>query len=244
MKVAAIIEARMSSSRLPGKVLTSIGSKNSLEHICDRLNKVLEISEICIATTENQSDDIIENWARMRNLTTFRGSENDVLSRVLGAADMVAAEIIVEITGDCPFVDPLMVDQYIEILKSNDLDYVSNNIVSTYPDGFDVQVFLTKALRKSSTFALTREEREHVTIHIRQNPQIFKTLNMVAPKLYRYPEMSVTLDTKEDLEVLRLIAEEFKDLALPSHMQIIDFLLANPEISQINSGVARKGFGI
>jgi spore coat polysaccharide biosynthesis protein SpsF len=244
MKVAAIIEARVSSSRLPGKVLMPIGSKNSLEHICDRLSKVLEISEICIATTENQTDDIIENWARMRDLPIYRGSENDVLSRVLGAADMLSAEIIVEITGDCPFVDPLMVDQYLEILKSNDLDYVSNNIVSTYPDGFDVQVFLTEALRKSSGLASKREEREHVTMHIRQNPRIFKTLNIVAPKPYRYPEISVTLDTKEDLEVLRFIAKNFKDSDLPSHMQIIDFLIANPEISKINSGITRKGFGI
>jgi len=92
--------------------------------------------------------------------------------------------------------------------------------------------------------ALTREEREHVTLHIRQNPQIFKTLNIVAPKPYRYPEISVTLDTKEDLEVLRLIAHHFFDVDSPSHMQIIDFLLANPEISKINSGIERKGFGI
>jgi spore coat polysaccharide biosynthesis protein SpsF len=244
MKVAAIVEARMSSSRLAGKVLMPIGSKNSLGHIYSRLSKVLEISEICIATTENQSDDIIENWANSRGIPIYRGSENDVLSRVLGAADKLCAEIIVEITGDCPFVDPLMVDQYIAILKENDLDYISNNIVPTYPDGFDVQVFLTEALRKSSGLALTREEREHVTMHIRQNPQIFKSLNIVAPKPYRYPEISVTLDTKEDLEVLRLIAENFKDSDLPSHMQIIDFLLTNPEILQINSGIDRKGYGI
>ena len=92
--------------------------------------------------------------------------------------------------------------------------------------------------------AITREEREHVTMHIRQNPQIFKTQNIVAPKSYRYPEMSVTLDTKEDLEVLRLIANHFTDVDPPSHMEIIDFLLANPEISHINSGIQRKGFGI
>ena len=146
MKVAAIVEARMSSSRLAGKVLMPIGSKNSLEHIYDRLSKVHEISEICIATTEKQSDDIIENWANIRGLAIYRGSENDVLSRVLGAADMLSAEIIVEITGDCPFVDPLMVDQYIEILKDNDLDYVSNNITSTYPVRFDIQVFYQEAV--------------------------------------------------------------------------------------------------
>ena len=99
-------------------------------------------------------------------------------------------------------------------------------------------------MRKSSGLASTREEREHVTMHIRQNPQIFKTLNIVAPKSYRYPEISVTLDTKEDLEVLCLIAENFKDTDLPSHTQIIDYLLANPEICEINSGIERKGFGI
>ena len=243
-KVVCIIEARMASTRLPSKVLKDIGGRNSLEHIINRIQSVDTISEICLATTTKNEDQVIYELAIASGVKCFRGSENDVLSRVLGAADMLSAEIIVEVTGDCPFVDPLMVDQYIEILKDNDLDYVSNNIVSTYPDGFDIQVFLTEALRKSSGLASTREEREHVTMHIRQNPQIFKTLNIVAPKPYRYPEISVTLDTKEDLEVLRLIAENFKDIDLPSHTQIIDYLLANPEICEINSGIERKGFGI
>jgi spore coat polysaccharide biosynthesis protein SpsF len=234
----------MASTRLPGKVLEKIGVMNSLEHIVHRINKVDGIDGICIATTQNRNDDAIQDMALKLGVGYYRGSEEDVLSRVLESAQKFAAEVVVEITGDCPFVDPIMVDQYLEIFENNDLDYVSNNIVSTYPDGFDVQVFLTKALRKSSSMASTREEREHVTMHIRQNPRIFKTLNIVAPKPFRYPEFSVTLDTKEDLEVLRLIAENFKDLDLTSHMQIIDFLVANPEISQINSGVERKRFGI
>ena len=243
-KVVCIIEARMASTRLPGKVLKDIGGRNSLEHIINRIKSLGNISEICLATTTGTEDQVIIELAKSLGVKHYRGSEHDVLSRVLRAAEMLSAEIIVEITGDCPFVDPMMVDQYIEILKNNDLDYVSNNIVSTYPDGFDVQVFLTKALKKSSSMAITREEREHVTMHIRQNPQIFKTQNIVAPKSYRYPEMSVTLDTKEDLEVLRLIANHFTDIDSPSHMEIIDFLLANPEISHINSGIQRKGFGI
>jgi len=243
-KVVCIIEARMASTRLPGKVLKDIGGRNSLEHIINRIKSLGNISEICLATTTGTEDQVIIELAKSFGIKHYRGSEHDVLSRVLGAAEMLSAEIIVEITGDCPFVDPIMVDQYIEIMKTNNLDYVSNNIISTYPDGFDVQVFLTEALKKSSSMATTREEREHVTMHIRQNPQVFKTLNIIAPKSYRYPEMSVTLDTKEDLEVLRLIAHHFVDIDSPSHIQIIDFLLANPGISQINSGIARKGFGI
>jgi spore coat polysaccharide biosynthesis protein SpsF len=243
-KVVCIIEARMASTRLPGKVLKDIGGRNSLEHIVKRIKSLGNISEICLATTTRTEDQVIIELAKSLGVKHYRGSDHDVLSRVLGAAETSSAEIIVEITGDCPFVDPSMVDQYIEIIKTNNLDYVSNNITSTYPDGFDVQVFLTEALKKSSCMATTREEREHVTMHIRQNPQIFKTLNIVAPKPYRYPEISVTLDTKEDLEVLRLIAHHFFDVDSPSHMQIIDFLLANPEISKINSGIERRGFGI
>jgi len=244
MKTVAIIEARMKSTRLPGKVLRQIGEKSSIEHIVERLKEVKDISNICIATTKHKSDDVIEEFASSRNYHVYRGSEEDVLSRVIGAAEALSAEIIVEITGDCPFVDPILVDQYLEILLSNGLDYVSNNIVASYPDGFDVQVFSTEALKRSSKAAITQAEREHVTMHIRQNPQIFRTLNIIAPKPFRHPNLSVTLDTKEDLEVLRLISENFRENGMPDHMEIIKFLLANPEISSINSGVQRKGFGI
>lgn len=244
MKTVAIIEARMKSTRLPGKVLKQIGGKNSIEHIVERLKKVTAISDICIATTNHESDDVIEELANSRNYRVYRGSEEDVLSRVLSAAEALSAEIIVEITGDCPFVDPILVDQYLEILVSNELDYVSNNISPTYPDGFDVQVFLTEALKKSSKASITQAEREHVTMHIRQNPQIFRTLNIIAPKPFRHPSLSVTLDTNEDLEVLRLILENFRDEGIPDHMEITKFLLANPEIASLNSSIQRKGFGI
>ena len=140
-RVVCIIEARMASTSIPSKVLKVIGGRKSLEHIIDRIRSVDTISEICLAITTRNEDQVIYELAIASGVKCYRGSENDVLSRVLGAADMLSAEIIVEVTGDCPFVDPLMVNQYIEILKDRDLDYVSNNIVSTYPDGFDIQVF-------------------------------------------------------------------------------------------------------
>lgn len=244
MKTVAIIEARMSSSRLPGKVLMPIGTDSSLGHICSRLEKVPRISNICIATTTLQEDNVIEKWAVARNLLVYRGSSDDVMSRVLGAAEKLSSEIIVEITGDCPFVDPIMVDQFIEILIDNKVDYVSNNIVSTYPDGFDVQVFRTEILRHSSKIALSKEEREHVTMHIRRSPHMFRNINIIAPKPYRYPNLSVTLDTEEDLIVLRKIADSFVDITSTSYVEIVNFLLTNPEIARINSSIKRKGFEI
>jgi spore coat polysaccharide biosynthesis protein SpsF len=243
MKVGIIVEARMKSTRLPGKVLTPIGSKNSLEHIQQRL-KSLENMELCIATTKSKLDDEIEHWANSLGIFTYRGSEEDVLSRVLGAAHELNLDVIVEVTGDCPFVDPNLVDQFLEILVCNGADYVSNNIVSTFPDGFDVQVFHIDALKRSDLLAHKREEREHVTMHIRQNPQLFKTINIIAPRPYRHPELSVTLDTKEDLEVLRLIDEHFKNAQIANYMEITNFLLNNPRISRINSSVKRKGYGL
>lgn len=243
MNVVIVVEARMKSSRLPGKVLMPIGNKNSLKHIQNRLSQLNDI-KFCVATTKHESDDEIEKWANSNRASVYRGSENDVLSRVLEAANRLSADVIVEITGDCPFVDPILVDQFLEILVCNNVDYVSNNIVSTFPDGFDVQVFRVEALEESNVLARSPEEREHVTMHIRQNPQMFKTINVVAPKPYRRPDLSVTLDTIEDLEVLRLIDRHFAGVEIANYMEITDFLLRNPDVARINIGVKRKGYGI
>ena len=243
MKIVGIIEARMKSTRLPGKVLKSIGNYNSIEHIVRRLRKVNDISDICVATTVDESDDEIAGFAQIIGVKIFRGSENDVLLRVLEAADSLSAEIIVEITADCPFVDPQMVRDLLQVFLTGDFEYVSNNVIPSFPDGFDIQIFRTETLRRSSYFAKSLAEREHVTMHIRQNPGIFRICNVEAPHVVRHPNLSVTLDTKEDLDVLRKISDHFGPSYFPNHIEITKYLLSNPEISKINSAITRRGFG-
>ena len=232
----------MDSERLPGKVLKKIGDKNSLEHIVQRMQKVEEIDSICIATTFNDKDDEIEELSKKLAVGCYRGPEEDVLKRVLGSARIFRAKVIVEITGDCPFVDPHLVEQFLQIFLQSDLDYLSNNILPSYPDGFDIQIFTTEALEISSLHALSHAEREHVTMHIKHNPQMFKILNIVAPKKYRYPSLSVTLDTFEDLEVLRILKAKLSEIELTSYEKITSFLLDNPDICSINGQVVRKGY--
>lgn len=241
-KVVCIIEARMDSKRLPGKVLEKIGDKNSLEHIVQRMERVKEIDRICIATTTKDKDDKIEELSKKLAVDCYRGSERDVLKRVLESAIMLNAKTIVEITGDCPFVDAHLVEQFLQIFLQSDLDYLSNNIVPSYPDGFDIQIFTTEALKLSSLHAISFAEREHVTMHIKHNPKMFKILNIVAPKEYRYPNLSVTLDTFEDLEVLRILKAQLTEIELNSYEKITSFLLGNPNINSINAQVMRKGY--
>ena len=241
-KIVCIIEARMTSSRLPGKVMEKIGNRNSLEHIVHRIRNVEAIDNICIATSTNKGDDRIEELSRNMGVDCYRGSEEDVLERVLECAIFLGATVIVEITGDCPFVDAELTEQFLQIFLQNDLDYLSNNISPSYPDGFDIQIFSTEALKLSSAQALSRAEREHVTMHIKNNPDLFKIINIVAPKQYRFPDLSVTLDTSEDLEVLRILESQLGEKELNSYQDITSFLISNPSVSSINQQIVRKGY--
>jgi spore coat polysaccharide biosynthesis protein SpsF len=241
-KVVCIIEARMASVRLPGKVLEKIGEKNSLEHIVQRMRKVDLIDSICFATTLNEKDDKIEELSKKLGVDCYRGSEEDVLKRVLESAKIFGAKVIVEITGDCPFVDSHLVEQFLQVFLQNDLDYLSNNISPSYADGFDIQIFTTEALELSSRYAESKAQREHVTMHIKQNPQMFRVLNLIAPKEYRRPDLSVTLDTSEDLEVLRTLEEKLTENELNSFEKITLFLIHNPNIGSINKQIVRKGY--
>ena len=232
----------MSSSRLPGKVLMPIGKLNSLEHMIHRLRTVTKIQEICIATTTNTEDDVICQLASTNNVQFYRGSEENVLSRVLEAAQNFEAETIVEVTGDCPFVDTEIVEQFISIYEGNNLDYVSNNIECTYPDGMDVQVFSTEVLRKSSIVATSEKEQEHVTMEIRLSSGKYKKINIVAPLSIRHPEIAITLDTLEDLTLLNAIQNEFGENLLFRCEDIIGLLKSKPYLLELNKDVPRKGY--
>lgn len=243
MYIVAIIEARMNSSRLPGKVLMKAAGIPMLKHLVDRLKKVKLIDEIVIATTTNPKDIEIINFSKKKKIKFYRGSEEDVMSRVIEAAEKVNADLIVEITGDCPIVDTSLVSQMINIFLNNNVDYVNNVDIRSYPDGMDVQVFKLETLKRSSVLTYNQKDREHVTLHIRKNPQLFSRINVVAPDELFWPKLGLTLDEYEDFILLKKIIENFfaKKKENFSCRDVLDFLNENEELLKINKKVKRKG---
>ena len=241
-KIVATIEARMTSSRLPGKVLLPLADKPALERLLERIRTSAYVDEIVVATTTNRADDPIVSLASRLNVTYFRGSENDVLSRVLLAAQSVHGDIIVELTGDCPLINGELVDRGIEEFFSHDVDYASNTIHRSYPDGFDVQVFPVDILARVSKLTRDPIDRVHVSYYIYNHPDIF-TLHNWFPKEKElfWPELRVTLDEQADYELLDVIFKRL--LPINQHFgpyEVVDFLRENPHLLAINRNVKTK----
>ena len=242
--VVAIIEARTASSRLPGKVLLELGDGLVIDSVVKRLKKSSKIDLICVATTTNKEDQVLADMFSGSEVRVFRGSDWNVLDRVLKAAQDCNAEIIVEITADCPFVDPQLVDYMVELLLNNNFEYVANNFAPSFADGFDVQVYYYDALSRMAQMDLSELEREHVTMKIRQSQELFRTLNLIAPKHLKRPNYSITLDTHEDYEVIQQVYKSMESKYGSNYgvYQITEFLDCHPEIVAINSSVHRKGY--
>ena len=207
-KIVATVECRMTSSRLPGKILMKAGGKPMLRILAERLLRVPQLEEVVLATTINQADDPVEKLAKSTGVKCFRGSEEDVLKRVLNAAKSVEADLIVEITGDCPFIDPEIVAQVIDLYLLNDCDYASNIDPVSYPIGFDVQVFKTELLALADREGVSDKDREHVSWFIRRQPDRFRKLHLPAPPELHWPELGITLDEKADYDLLKRLYEE------------------------------------
>ena len=241
-KIVATIEARMNSSRLFGKVLLQAGGKPMLKHLIERLRNVPSLDYIIIATTTNRLDNELELFAKNNNVHCFRGSEEDVMSRVIGAAESLGADIIVEITGDCPIIDPQIVEQSIRVYLANTVDYLSNAHIRTFPDGMDTQVFSLDTLKKSATMTNNALDHEHVTLHIRNNPNIFSHFYLLAPPETHWPELGLTLDDLRDYDLLKKIIEHFESKKLLfTCLDVVQLLKNNLDWLNINRDVIRKG---
>lgn len=241
MKIVATIEARMTSSRLPGKVLLPALGRPMLAHLTARLKAVPSIDEIVLATTVNATDDVLVDFAEKDGIKVFRGSEADVMARVIGAAAAAKADVVVEITGDCPIIDPDLVEQTIRVFKRNEAVYAANSFISSYPDGMDTQVMTLDALKKS--YAMTDDplDREHVSRHIVNNPQLFPHVYLIAPPSLHWPGLGLTLDEPSDYELIRTLIESLgKNNPLFGCGDVIHFLRANPQVLKINDMVQRK----
>ena len=245
MKIIASIQARLGSSRLPGKVLKEINGKPMLYWHIERLKRARLIDDIIVATTTNSLDDKIVDFCKQYNIKFFRGSEDDVLKRISSMIEKFKIDIHVELFGDSPLTDPHIVDEFVGILlKSFDnLDFVSNSIKTTYPPGQEVLVYKGSCLLKANKLVEKDSKlREHVSIHIYKNPNIFKILNVEAPYYYNYPDIFLEVDTAQDFLLIEKIFNYFFDRNINhfSLSQILDFVVKNPELSKINENVERR----
>ena len=176
--ITAIIQARLGSSRLPGKTLMMLENEPLLGHLVNRVKASEYVDDMIIATTTRKLDDRLAAYAENRGLRVYRGSENDVLDRFYKAAALHQTETIVRVTPDCPMLDPKVLDSVILHYIQGDYDYVSNAITPTYPDGLDTEIFSFSALEKAWNEAKLPSERENVTAYIVKHPEIFKLYNV------------------------------------------------------------------
>jgi len=240
-RIVATIEARMTSSRLPGKVLLSLGGKPALERLVERIRRSCYVDDIVVATTINNSDMPIIALCEEIGCSYFRGSEENVLLRVLEAARSVDGDVVVEITADCPLVDHRHIDKVIELFYSGEYDYASNTVERSFPDGFDVQVFPVRVLEDVDRLTQNPIDRVHVSYYIYTHPERYKLAHYKAKGDMYWPEGRVTLDEQSDYELLNAIVEELypanKDF---SAEDVIRLLKSRPDLVAINAEVRQK----
>ncbi len=240
-KIVATIEARFASSRLPGKTLIVICGKPTLELIIERIKRSKFIDEIVVATTVNPDCDAIEELANRLGVGCFRGSEEDVLDRVLQAAKAYNADIIVELTGDETLIDPVIVDQLIDYHLKNDFDYVSNVLNRRYPRGLDTQVFAVSVLDEVSRLTNEPADRENVSLYIYEHPERYKLGSIEAPEKFNHPDWRWTLDTKEDLEFLKAVYEALYSVKKDfDSYDVFELIKKDPHLLKINERVKQK----
>ena len=199
----------MGSTRFPGKVMVELNDNhNVLDYVINQLRFSKSIKNLIIATTFLEEDDIIVEYAKKNNLEYFRGEPLDVLDRYYQCAKKFSLETIVRMTSDSPFLDPLIVDKTVNKFQEGDFDFVSNNLIRTFPIGIDTEVFSFKTLEQAWREAKLPSEREHVTPFMKKNNKIFKIYNLENSE--KIPIYRLTIDRREDLEFLKKIAANIK----------------------------------
>ena len=237
MKIVCIVQARISSSRLPAKILLPGYNKPLLLHLIERLKKSSFINDVIVATSKNPLDDLIYDLCNLKKIKVYRGSLNDLLNRYYHCAKKHKADHIVRITSDCPLIDPKIIDLMIKkYLSLKNADFLSNTHPPSYPDGFDVEIFSFQALQKAFRSAKKNYEREHVTPFIWDNPKkfnIFNYTNLKNNELYK--KYRLTLDYKEDFFVIWSIFNKlYKTKKYFELKHIINFLKKRPKILKNN----------
>lgn len=241
MRIEIFVQARMGSTRLPGKVMMPVLGRPLLDYLLERLAQVKEASAIAVLTTHQSIDDSIVSFCQQKGIPCYRGPEDDVLARYYQVAKERRPDAIVRITADCPLIDPDIVDQVIHTYSSffPSYDYVSNSLQRTYPRGLDTEVFSFQALEQAFHQAGELAEREHVTPYLYRHPEKFRLYNIASPcslAHYRW-----TVDTVEDFTLIRLILEHL--YATHPHFRLNDILQLlhqHPQWNLINAHIEQK----
>ena len=236
---AIIIEARTNSQRLPSKVIKKINGISILENLINRIKHQKLVKKIIVATTKLKRDNKIEDICKKRNIICFRGHENDLIKRVSDAAIKHNVTDIIQLTSDNPLVDiKTLLDLYKIYLKGK-YDFVSNSIIRTFPIGTDIRIFSVKKLTKYST-KVYGNKRQHTCYYFLKNKKIFKNYNLIAKKKYNRPDLRLTLDYREDFQLIKKIiiylSKKHKYFNLA---KIINFIDENPKYKNLNSKYAK-----
>jgi glutamate-1-semialdehyde 2,1-aminomutase len=237
MKIVAIVQARMGSTRLPNKVMKLINGVPMIELLLRRLDCAKNVDEIVLATSTGEKNVPLVEHVEKLGFFCISGSESDVLDRYINAARQAHADVIVRITGDCPLIDPGLVDEAIEQFKSLGVDYLSNSLPATYPDGLDTEVFTLEALERAARETNDPFDREHVTPYLRR-PGLFKTGVMVNSE--DLSGFRWTVDELVDFEVVTNVFNYFQPNIYFSWLQVLDLQHKKPEIFIANSKIIRN----
>ena len=233
--IVAIIQARMSSRRLPGKMLLPLGDTTIIGHTVRQVQKAKNVDHVVVATSDDTSDDALTAFCEKTGVEVFRGNLNDVLDRYYHAAKKAAADTVVRVTGDCPLIDPAVIDRAVEEYKKGNVDYLSTgHVASTFPDGTDVEVFSFAALESAWHHAKLPSEREHVTPYIWNHPELFRVTEMRNDPDLGF--LRITIDEIQDYEVIQAIVAHVPELTMKN---ISAYIANHPEISHMNASIVR-----
>ncbi|MES2854618.1 MAG: aminotransferase class III-fold pyridoxal phosphate-dependent enzyme [Bdellovibrionota bacterium] len=239
MKTVAIIQARMGSTRMPGKSLETLGDQKVLDWVVRAARSISGVNEVVVATSSDASDLPIVEHCRNNKIACFSGSLDDVLGRYYHAALEHKADVVLRLTGDCPFLDPDLCGTLLYHFEKTKVDYASNVLLSTWPDGLDCEILSFKALEKAHKESVAKTHREHVTQYIHHNRQIFQVYNLVCP----IPGLQTerwTLDRPDDFKFLSAVAQHLPKDRAPKYLEILRVLEKHPEYRNINSAIIRN----
>lgn len=237
MKIICIIQARMGSSRLPGKILKELGNVDVLTYDVERCKQIKDVSEVIVATSTLPQDDPIAEWCEAHHVNYFRGSEEDVLDRYVQCANLYNPDYVMRVTSDCPFVDYEMAGEIVSLMKREKKDIVL--LDGELPRGLAVELISYKALLRIHKVGQEARHREHVTFYAYEFSNEFSNATYKVPENRLAPEFRITLDTAEDYQLLNTVAEYFNN-PLISSIDVINYLKDHPEIAKINAHIEQK----
>ena len=235
-KISCIIQARVNSKRLPGKILLPVFKKSLLQHQLERLKRLKIIDDLIVATTRNKIDDQTVKIAKSTKVKIYRGDEHNVLKRYYDCAKINKSSIIIRVTADCPLIDIKYINKLLKIFLKNDYDYLSNLDLNYLPDGFHCEIFNFRSLEKAQKLAKSKFDREHVTSFLWSNPKIFSIYHYCGRKLkYHSKKIRLTLDYYDDYVLIKKIFEKlYKKNKFFSLSEIVDLFQKNKSLLKIN----------